>query len=71
MLVSFTRDLGIRRIGGKTTMEKGMESRFFQWVLVILIFLFFAIPIASLSVTEPVSSWPKCTSSFVYNFFLK
>ena len=52
-------------------MEKGTESRFFHWILVILIVLFFAIPICSLAVTEPVSSWPKCSSSFVYNFFLK
>ncbi len=52
-------------------MEKGTESRFFHWVLVILILLFFAIPIGSLAFTEPVSSWPKCTTSFVYNFFLK
>ena len=52
-------------------MEKGREIRFFHWVLVILIVLFFAIPICSLAVTEPVSSWPKCTSSFVYNFFLR
>ena len=71
MLVLFNGELGLIRIGGKTTMGKGIESRFFHWVLVILILLFFAIPIGSLAVTEPVSSWPKCTSSFVYNFFLK
>jgi hypothetical protein len=71
MLDLFTRDLGTKRIGGKTTMKKGTESRFFHWVLVILILLFFAIPICSLAVTEPVSSWPKCSSSFLYNFFLK
>jgi hypothetical protein len=52
-------------------MEKGTENRFSHWVLVILIILFFAIPICSLAVAEPVSSWPKCTSSFIYNFFLK
>jgi len=71
MLVLFTGYLGIRKKGGKTAMEKGTESRFFHWVLVILILLFFAIPICSLAFTEPVSSWPKCTTSFVYNFFLK
>jgi hypothetical protein len=52
-------------------MEKGTESRFFHWVLVMLILLFFAIPICSLAVTEPVYSWPKCTTSFIYNLFLK
>jgi len=71
MLVFYTQHLGIRIKGGKETMEKGPEIRVFHWVLVILILLFFAIPICSLAVTEPVSSWPKCTSSFVYNFFLK
>lgn len=71
MLVLFTEELGLMRIGGKTTMGKGIESRFFHWVLVILILLFFAIPICSLAVAEPVSSWPKYSSSFIYNFFLK
>ena len=71
MLAFFTRDFGIGTKGGKDTMEKRTESGFFSWILVILILLFFAIPMASLSFTEPVSSWPKCTSSFVYNFFLK
>ena len=52
-------------------MEKGMKSGFFDWVLVILILLFFAIPICTLAVAEPVSAWPKCSSSFIYNFFLK
>ena len=71
MLALFTEELRIRRIGGKTTMEKGMKSGFFDWVLVILILLFFAIPICTLAVAEPVSAWPKCSSSFIYNFFLK
>jgi hypothetical protein len=71
MLVFSTKNLGIGRKGGKIEMEKERESRFSHWVLVILIILFFAIPICSLAVTEPVSSWPKCTSSFIYNFFLK
>jgi hypothetical protein len=52
-------------------MEKGIGSGFFQWFLVILIILFFAIPICSLAVTEHVSYWPKCTTSFIYNLFLK
>jgi hypothetical protein len=48
-----------------------MERRLSDWILVILILVFFAIPICSLAVTEHVYSWPKCTSSFVYNLFLK
>ncbi len=48
-----------------------MKSRLSEWVLVILIVLFFAIPICSLAVTEPVTSWPKCPTSLLYNFFLR
>jgi hypothetical protein len=48
-----------------------MKSGFLQWLLVILIVLFFAIPICSLAVTEPVTSWPKCPTSLLYNLFLR
>jgi hypothetical protein len=48
-----------------------MERRFLDWILVILIVFFFAIPICSLAVTDPITSWPKCSTSLIYNFFLK
>jgi hypothetical protein len=48
-----------------------MRIRLPEWVLIILIVLFFAIPICSLAVTEPVTSWPHYPTSLVYNFFLK
>ena len=48
-----------------------MEKRLSDWILVILILLFFAIPICSLAITDHVSSWPKCSTSLVYNFLLK
>ena len=52
-------------------MEKRKESRFFHLLLVILILLFFAIPICSLAVTDHVYIWPKYPTSFIYNLFLK
>ena len=48
-----------------------MAREFSDWIIIILIILFFAIPICSLALNEPVISWPKCTASVVYNFFLK
>jgi hypothetical protein len=48
-----------------------MERKLSDWIIIILILLFFAIPICSLAVTDPVYSWPKCATSFIYNFFLK
>ncbi len=48
-----------------------MKAGFLEWLLVFLIILFFAIPICSLAVTEPVTSWPKYSTSFIYNFFLR
>ena len=48
-----------------------MKRTFSQWLIIILIILFFAIPVASLAINEPIMTWPKCSTSFVYNFFLK
>ena len=70
MLVFYPVHIGKGSKRGKIVMEK-TESRIFHWVLVVLILLFFAIPICSLAVTDHVSTWPKCSSSFIYNFFLK
>ncbi len=48
-----------------------MKFRLSEWILFILIILFFAIPICSLAVTEPVTSWPNCTTFLIYNLFLR
>jgi hypothetical protein len=48
-------------------MKKGLS----EWIVVVLIILFFAIPICSLAVADPVTSWPKCQTALIYNFFLK
>lgn len=48
-----------------------MEKKLSHLILIILITLFFAIPVFSLLLTEHVTSWPKSATSFVYNFFLK
>jgi hypothetical protein len=61
------QDVGVGKQGGKSKMERKLSD----WIIIILILLFFAIPICSLAVTDPVYSWPKCATSFIYNFFLK
>jgi hypothetical protein len=48
-----------------------MKIRLSEWILIILIILFFAIPICSLAVTDPVTSWPHCPTSLLYNFFMR
>jgi hypothetical protein len=48
-----------------------MARRFSDWILIILIILFFAIPVCGLALNEPVTSWPRSTASLVYNYFLK
>jgi hypothetical protein len=48
-----------------------MGRRFTDWIIIFLILLFFAIPICSLAVTDSVTSWPKCSTSLIYNQILK
>jgi len=48
-----------------------MRKRLSDWIIIILILVFFAIPICSLAVADSVTSWPKCSTSFIYNLFLK
>jgi hypothetical protein len=48
-----------------------MKMKFSHWVLVALIGLFFAIPVCSITVSQTPSIWPKCSTPFVYNIFLK
>jgi hypothetical protein len=44
---------------------------FSSLILVILIFIFFAIPILSMAVCERVTFWPKNHVSVVYNLMIK
>ncbi|MDI6754149.1 MAG: hypothetical protein QME78_07115 [Thermodesulfobacteriota bacterium] len=46
-----------------------MKKMFSDWIVIILIILFFAIPVYALAVTEQVNSWPKCPTAFVYQLF--
>lgn len=48
-----------------------MKKKFSDWFLIILIILFFAIPLGSLAICEPVISWPKSSYSLVIGAFLK
>jgi hypothetical protein len=42
-----------------------------EWIIVILIILFFSIPFCGLAFMERVTSWHQCASSLVYYLFLK
>ena len=48
-----------------------MKRKFSDWVIIIMIILFFAIPVCSLAVTDSITLWPKCPTSFIYNIVLK
>src|SRR4030042_478279 len=43
-----------------------MKRKFSDWVIIMLIILFFAIPVCSLAVTDSITLWPKCPTSFLY-----
>jgi hypothetical protein len=42
------------------------ERKLSDWILILLIVAFFAIPVCSIALTEEITSWPKCPTSFVY-----
>jgi|MudIll2142460700_1097286.scaffolds.fasta_scaffold601611_2 hypothetical protein len=43
-----------------------------EWFVILLIILFFTIPVYTLAVmNEGATLWPKCPSSFVYNLVFK
>ena len=48
-----------------------MKKQFSHWVLIILIILFFAIPLGSLAMSDPVSSWPKSSYSLLLSALWK
>jgi len=48
-----------------------MPRTFLDWILIILIILFFVIPICSLVLNEPVTSWPKRATSTMHKYFLE
>ena len=48
-----------------------MEKRLSDWIIIILIILFFSVPVCSLVVMDQVYSWPKSATSFIYQILLK
>lgn len=48
-----------------------MRMKLSDWVVAILIAIFFAIPVCSLTISQTPSIWPKCSTAFVYNLFLR
>jgi hypothetical protein len=47
------------------------KRKFSEWIIVILIVLFFAIPVCSLAIADSSTLWPKYPTSFVYNLVLQ
>jgi len=47
------------------------KKKFSEWIVIVLIILFFAIPVCSLALSESGTYWPKCSTSFVYNLLFK
>jgi len=47
------------------------KKKFSELVIVILIILFFAIPLCSLVMNESVTHWPIYSTRFLYNFLFK
>ncbi len=48
-----------------------MKTKLSDWVVVILIVVFFAIPVCTLAVSDGPTVWPKVSTSFVYNLLFK
>ncbi len=43
-----------------------------EWLVILLIILFFTIPVYTLAVLDQgVTLWPKCSTAFVYNLVFK
>jgi hypothetical protein len=47
------------------------RKKFSESIIIVLIVLFFAIPVGALALTESVTIWPRCSSSFIYNLVFK
>ena len=47
------------------------KKKFSEWMIIILIVLFFAIPLCSLVLNESVTHWPASSTHFVYNFLFR
>ena len=47
------------------------KKKSLEWVIIILIILFFAIPICSLAINESATHWPIHSTRFVYHFLFK
>ena len=51
--------------------EKAYMKKFSEWLIIILIVLFFAIPVCSLAISESVTRWHACPTYSVFNLLFK
>ncbi len=47
------------------------RKKFSERIIILLIVLFFTIPVCALALTESVTVWPRCSSSFIYNLLFR
>jgi hypothetical protein len=57
---------GARKAGGIMKRKKFSER-----IIILLIVLFFAIPVAALALSDSVTLWPRCSTNFVYNLLFR
>lgn len=60
-----------KRVGTERRDFRMKKREFTEWLIVILIILFFAIPVCTMAITDSVTIWPKCSTSFLYNSLFK
>jgi hypothetical protein len=60
--------IGNNLFGGVVRMKR---KNFSERIIMLLIVLFFAIPVCALALTESVTVWPRCSSSFIYNLVFR
>ncbi len=48
-----------------------MTRKIYDWLLIMLIVLFFAIPVCSLVIADHITAWPKYRTNFLYNLICR
>jgi hypothetical protein len=47
------------------------RKKFSERIIIILIVLFFAIPVCALALSDSVTIWPRSSTNFVYNLLFR
>ncbi|MGB9701035.1 MAG: hypothetical protein ACPL5I_16805 [Thermodesulfobacteriota bacterium] len=49
----------------------GLKTKLSYWLIFLLIFAFFAIPVLALSLADQVTKWPKCPAAAILQILPK